>query len=164
MIDKDGFRENVGIILANKDNYLFWARRLGHDAWQFPQGGTAEGESAEETMYRELLEEVGLEHDDVEVLGSTKEWLKYRLPDQYIRHYSTPLCIGQKQKWFLLRLLSSDQKIRLDISESPEFDSWRWVEYWYPVRQIISFKRQVYRRALQELEPLLFPDILHKGE
>lgn len=155
VIDQDGFRLNVGMIIVNQEGCLFWARRIGQDAWQFPQGGVNQDEDPEETVYRELYEELGLRKEDVEMLGCTSGWLKYRLPKRMIRYYSQPLCIGQKQKWYMLKLLGSDQKVRLDLSAQPEFDSWRWVNYWYPVEQVISFKRQVYRKALLELEPLL---------
>ena len=155
VIDKVGYRLNVGIILINDSNRVFWGRRSGHDAWQFPQGGLAAGETAVEAMYRELYEEVGLLKEDVTILGSTKRWIKYRLPKQYLRLGATPLVIGQKQKWFLLRLITSEQKIRLDLSDSPEFDSWRWIDYQEPKSQVIFFKRQVYIQALNELEPLL---------
>ncbi|WP_206538877.1 RNA pyrophosphohydrolase [Legionella norrlandica] len=155
MIDRAGYRLNVGIILVNDSDRVFWGRRSGHDAWQFPQGGLAPGETAMEAMYRELHEEVGLDKSDVEVLGSTRRWLKYRLPKQYLRHGSEPLVIGQKQKWYLLKLKTNDQKVRLDLSDSPEFDSWRWVDFHEPEKQVIFFKRQVYTQALKELEPLL---------
>lgn len=155
VIDRAGYRLNVGIILVNGSNRVFWGRRQGHDAWQFPQGGLATGETAVQAMFRELKEEVGLDRDDVEIIGSTRRWLKYRLPKQYIRHRSDPLVIGQKQKWFLLRLVTSEQKIRLDLSDSPEFDSWRWIDFHEPEEQVIFFKRQVYSQALKELEPLL---------
>ena len=155
VVDRAGYRLNVGIILINESNRVFWGRRSGHDAWQFPQGGLSTGESAVEAMFRELFEEVGLERADVEVLGSTKRWLKYRLPKQYIRHGTVPLVIGQKQKWFLLKLVSPEQKIKLDLSDSPEFDSWRWIDFKEPAEQVIFFKRQVYLQALKELEYLL---------
>ena len=155
VIDRAGYRLNVGIVLVNESGRVFWGRRSGHDAWQFPQGGLAQGETAMQAMFRELHEEVGLERVDVEVLGSTKRWLKYRLPKQYLRHGSQPLVIGQKQKWFLLRLVSNEQKVRLDLSDSPEFDSWRWVDFNQPEEEVIFFKRQVYIQALKELEPLL---------
>lgn len=155
MIDPDGYRPNVGIILVNQENRVFWARRIGQQAWQFPQGGIQSTETPEEGLYRELYEELGLESSDVEIIGCTRGWLRYRLPKQLIRYYSQPICIGQKQKWFMLRLVGSEQKIRLNLSPSPEFDSWRWVNYWYPIKQVIAFKRNVYRKALQELAPLL---------
>lgn len=155
IVDRAGYRLNVGIVLVNDSGRVFWGRRQGHDAWQFPQGGLAAGESALEAMYRELHEEVGLEKSDVEVLGCTKRWLKYRLPKQYLRHGKTPLVIGQKQKWFLLKLVSSEQKVRLDLSDSPEFDSWRWVDYDSPQEEVIFFKRQVYTQAMKELAGFL---------
>lgn len=155
VIDRAGYRLNVGIILVNESGRVFWGRRHGHDAWQFPQGGLISGETALEAMYRELREEVGLERGDVEVLGSTRRWLKYRLPKQYLRHGSDPLVIGQKQKWFLLKLVASEQKVRLDLSDSPEFDSWRWIDYSEPQEQVIFFKKQVYMQALKELESFL---------
>jgi putative (di)nucleoside polyphosphate hydrolase len=152
VIDADGFRPNVGIMLANDRGQLLWARRVGgHDAWQFPQGGISAGESPEQALYRELHEEVGLARDAVEVLGSTKGWLRYRLPRRFIREGQQPLCIGQKQKWFLLRLLEPDAAVQLDLNDKPEFDHWQWVSYWYPLNQVISFKREVYRRAMKEL-------------
>lgn len=153
MIDEEGYRPNVGIILTNNRGDLLWARRRGQDAWQFPQGGINEQESPEQAMFRELHEEIGLEDGDVEVLGCTAGWLKYRLPPQYMRNRRNPRFVGQKQKWFLLRLLSVDERVRFDASGSPEFDHWRWVSYWYPLGQIVAFKREVYRRALWELSP-----------
>ncbi len=152
VIDSDGFRPNVGIMLSNERGQLLWARRVGgRDAWQFPQGGISAGESPTEALYRELYEEVGLTPDAVQVLGSTKGWLRYRLPARYVRENQKPLCIGQKQKWFLLRLLEADSAVQLDLNEKPEFDRWQWVSYWYPLNQVISFKREVYRRAMKEL-------------
>ena len=95
MIDRDGFRPNVGIIICNDQNRLFWGRRVGQDAWQFPQGGINDDETAEEAMYRELEEEVGLKPHHVEVLGRTNKWLRYRLPKRFIRKNTQPVCIGQ---------------------------------------------------------------------
>lgn len=151
MIDSDGFRANVGIILANTQGQVLWAKRIGHDSWQFPQGGIDYGETPLDAMYRELYEEVGLLPHHVELLAVTKDWLRYRLPKRYIRTNQEPLCIGQKQKWFLLRLDEDNTKhIRFDASK-PEFDEWQWVSYWYPLNQVVAFKRGVYQRALQEL-------------
>jgi putative (di)nucleoside polyphosphate hydrolase len=142
----------VGIVLANDRGQVLWARRVGgRDAWQFPQGGINAGESPEEALYRELHEEVGLLPQQVEVLGATRGWLRYRLPKRFIRKGQNPVCIGQKQKWFLLRMLEDDKAVKLDLNAKPEFDYWRWVSYWYPLNQVISFKREVYRRAMKEL-------------
>ncbi len=159
VIDSEGFRANVGIILSNREGRLLWARRCGQDAWQFPQGGIREHESAEQALFRELREEVGLRPDDVEIIGSTRGWLRYRLPKRYIRRHSKPLCIGQKQRWFLLRLVSAEARVRLDLTDAPEFDEWRWIHYWEPLDEIVFFKRRVYERALNELAPLLFGSV-----
>ncbi len=156
-IDADGFRANVGIILSNDAGKLLLAGRIGSKGWQFPQGGMQGGESAEEAMFRELHEEVGLRKSDVEVLGATSDWLRYRLPEKFVRHGSKPLCIGQKQRWFILRLTGPDERVRVDRSVTPEFDRWRWVEFWRPVNEVIYFKRRVYARALHELGPHLYP-------
>ena len=150
MIDSDGFRANVGIIICNSYGQVMWARRFGQHSWQFPQGGVDDGETPEEAMYRELYEEVGLKPENVQILTSTRSWLRYRLPKRLIRQESKPVCIGQKQKWYLLQLKSSDGSINLNSCGHPEFDDWRWVNYWYPVRQVVSFKRDVYRKVMKE--------------
>ncbi len=156
MIDADGFRPNVGIMLANQQGQLLWARRIGgQDAWQFPQGGINADESAEQALYRELHEEVGLRPQDVKLLAVTRGWLRYRLPKRLLRHNASPLCIGQKQKWFLLQLHSDDGSISLDNGGPAEFDDWRWVSYWYPLDKVVAFKKEVYRRAMKELAPAI---------
>ncbi|MGH8282427.1 MAG: RNA pyrophosphohydrolase [Gammaproteobacteria bacterium] len=157
-IDAEGFRANIGIILADAASRLFWARRVGQSGWQFPQGGIQEGETPEEALFRELVEEIGLGPEHVQILGSTRHWLKYRLPHRYQRHDLTPLCIGQKQIWFMLRFIGDESAVHFDASDMPEFDDWRWVDYWHPLQEVIFFKRRVYSSALSELAPLLFPD------
>ncbi|WP_317933301.1 RNA pyrophosphohydrolase [Halioxenophilus sp. WMMB6] len=152
MIDADGFRPNVGIILCNDVGQLLWARRVnGHDAWQFPQGGIKTDESPRDALFRELYEEVGLTEEHVELLACTRGWLRYRLPKRLIRQGNVPVCVGQKQKWFLLRLKAEESAIDLNRFGHAEFDRWRWVSYWYPLGKVVSFKRDVYRRALKEL-------------
>jgi putative (di)nucleoside polyphosphate hydrolase len=148
----------VGIILSNRERRLFWGRRIGQNAWQFPQGGIKSDETPEEAMFRELREEVGLLPHQVTLLGSTKRWLRYRLPKRFIRRQCGPICIGQKQVWFLLRVNCGEDAFCLDQSEKPEFDDWRWVRYWQPVQEVVYFKRRVYELALAELAPLLYPE------
>ncbi len=155
MIDEDGFRANVGIILSNRQGEVFWAKRIGQRAWQFPQGGIREHESAEEAMYRELREEVGLSPDHVRIMASTRDWLRYRLPKHLLRRDSHPLCIGQKQRWFLLRMECGEHEVCFDTTSQPEFDGWRWVDYWLPVEEVVFFKREVYFQALKELAPAI---------
>ena len=150
MIDSEGFRPNVGIIIANNRRQVLWAKRIRQDAWQFPQGGIQQGESAEQALFRELNEEVGLSSGDVQILACTKGWLRYRLPRR-LRRFGRANFVGQKQKWFLLRMLAADDAVTFDTTDDPEFDHWSWVSYWYPLGQVVDFKREVYRRALREL-------------
>ncbi|HUW97548.1 MAG TPA: RNA pyrophosphohydrolase [Acidiferrobacter sp.] len=155
MIDHDGYRPNVGIILTNVDDQVLWARRCQCDGWQFPQGGIQREETAEQALFRELYEEVGLVSEQVEVRGRTQGWLHYDIPRQMRRATGPRRFKGQKQVWFLLRLKGDDADVRLDLSSSPEFNAWRWVEYWSPLESIVAFKREVYQLALTELAPLL---------
>jgi putative (di)nucleoside polyphosphate hydrolase len=151
VIDSDGYRPNVGIILANDAGQVLWAKRIGQEAWQFPQGGIQHGEAPRDALLRELHEELGLRHDDVEIVAVTQGWLRYQLPKRYVRNNRGRICIGQKQKWFLLRLLAPEARVHFDASPTPEFDGWRWIDWWTPVDEVIEFKREVYRRALDEL-------------
>jgi putative (di)nucleoside polyphosphate hydrolase len=158
IIDSDGFRANVGIVLMRRDGAVFLGRRTGGKGWQFPQGGIREGERLEQALYRELREEIGLAQADVELVGSTARWLRYRLPPRYIRRDRQPLCIGQKQRWFLLRLAREPAAFDFtSTGEEPEFDGWRWAQFWEPAREVIYFKRKVYQSALVELAPAAFP-------
>lgn len=159
MIDSEGYRANVAIVLSNSDGQLFWAKRIGMDAWQFPQGGIRQNESTKKAMYRELQEETGLLPKHVKIIGCTQDWLRYQLPKRFIRRHSSPVCIGQKQIWYLLELLADESEVRLDACKKPEFDHWRWVDFWHPVQEIVDFKRNVYESALQELVSLVFPDV-----
>lgn len=162
MIDSEGYRENVGIIIFNDEGRLFWARRIGQNAWQFPQGGIAYAESAEQAVYRELMEETGLKQHDVEIVARTEGWLRYNLPDHLVRHYKQPVCIGQKQKWFMLRLLTDDAAVSLDKNKRPEFDVWKWIDYWTPLNEVIPFKKEVYKQVLEFFEPTLSLQVKQK--
>jgi putative (di)nucleoside polyphosphate hydrolase len=157
VIDSDGFRANVGILLMRGAGEVFLGRRTGGRGWQFPQGGMRVGESLEQAVFRELNEEIGLDPSDVELLGHTARWLRYRLPARFVRRNQRPLCIGQKQRWFLLRLRRESVMFDFGRTDEPEFDEGRWASFWEPVREVIYFKRGVYRRALMELAPLAFP-------
>ena len=158
-IDRDGFRANVGIVLMRDDGRVFLGGRSGGRGWQVPQGGIRRNEPFRDALYRELEEETGLQAQDVELLGQTRGWLRYRLPRQYMRRSSIPRCIGQKQRWALLRFRGSDDRIRFDATdEPPEFEQFRWADYWDPVREIVYFKREVYKAALHELARFAFSE------
>jgi len=160
MLDREGYRPNVGIVLLNSRNEVFWGKRVGQHSWQFPQGGIQHGESPEQAMYRELQEEVGLLPEHVQIIGRTRDWLRYDVPEEYLRRQNATRVHraayrGQKQIWFLLRLVGLDSDIQLRASEHPEFDAWRWVPFWIQLDGVIGFKREVYQLALSELARFL---------
>ena len=155
MIDQEGYRPNVGIVILNGNNKVLWAKRAAEDAWQFPQGGINEGESLKEAMYRELMEEVGLSPNHVEIIGQTKDWLRYDVPRKWVRRDGYARYRGQKQIWFLLKFIGKDSDILLTNSQKSEFDSWRWDYFWSPLQQVVDFKREVYEKALNELSAYL---------
>jgi putative (di)nucleoside polyphosphate hydrolase len=158
MLDREGYRPNVGIILCNAKNEVFWGKRIREHSWQFPQGGIKRGESPEEAMYRELYEEVGLLPEHVRILGRTKGWLRYEVPTHWIKREWRGSYKGQKQIWFLLRLVGRDNDVSLRATSKPEFDAWRWNDYWVPLDSVIEFKRSVYEQALSELNRFLDSD------
>ena len=150
LLDKNGYRSNGAIILSAGKGRVLLAKRIGQASWQFPQAGIDCNEIPQEALYRELNEEVGLNKSVVEVLQESRQWLKYRIPRNMQRKRTKPICVGQKQKWFFLKLLADESRIKLDMTESPEFDEWQWVNYWYPLTAVIAFKQKVYQQALQE--------------
>jgi len=156
VIDSDGYRANIGIVIANEKKQILLAKRYKQDAWQLPQGGIDKGETELEALYRELDEEVGLAPDQVELIAKTPKWLRYDLPMEHVRRSQKPLCVGQKQVWFLLKLSSDDSEISLNSHAKVEFDDWKWVDYWDPVDKVINFKKDVYEDMLKALAPILF--------
>jgi len=156
MLDKEGYRPNVGIILLNTRSEVFWGKRVRQHSWQFPQGGIKYGESPEQAMYRELYEEIGLRAEQVKVVARTRDWLRYDVPERWMRRELRGNYRGQKQIWFLLRLLGRDCDVCLRRSDKPEFDAWRWHPYWVPLDAVVEFKRDVYQQALAELSRYVF--------
>jgi putative (di)nucleoside polyphosphate hydrolase len=155
MLDREGFRPNVGIVLLNQKNQVFWGKRIRTHSWQFPQGGIDRGESPEQAMYRELHEEVGLQPEHVRIVARTRDWLRYEVPDRFIRRDVRGHYKGQKQIWYLLRLMAQDWNLNLRATSHPEFDAWRWNDYWVPLDLVVEFKRDVYEMALTELARFL---------
>jgi putative (di)nucleoside polyphosphate hydrolase len=138
-------------VLINSRHDVFWGKRVREHAWQFPQGGIKPGETPEQAMYRELMEEVGLRPEHVKILGRTRQWLRYDVPANWVRRDWRANYRGQKQIWYLLRLLGRDCNVCLRRSDKPEFDAWRWSPYWVPLESVVDFKREVYCQALSEL-------------
>ena len=151
MLDREGFRPNVGIVLLNQKNQVFWGKRIRTHSWQFPQGGIDRGETPEQAMFRELHEEVGLQPEHVCIVARTRDWLRYEVPDRYIRRDARGHYKGQKQIWYLLQLTGHDWDLNLRATDHPEFDAWRWNDYWVPLEAVVEFKRGVYEMALTEL-------------
>ena len=164
MLDRDGFRPNVGIILLNQRNQVFWGKRLRTHSWQFPQGGIDRGETPEQAMFRELHEEVGLHPEHVRIVARTRDWLRYEVPDRFIRRDARGFYKGQKQIWYLLQLIGHDWDLNLRATDHPEFDAWRWNQFWVPLDVVVEFKRGVYEMALTELSRYLPRNNEHRNE
>jgi putative (di)nucleoside polyphosphate hydrolase len=139
---------------------VFWGKRISQLSWQFPQCGIQHGETPQAAMFRELEAEVGLQRGHVRVLGRTRDWLRYEVPERWARRAREGAAgyRGQKQIWYLLRMVGRDCDVRLRASGHPEFDAWRWNDYWVPLESVIEFKREVYRQALLELHRYLQDD------
>ena len=152
------YRKSVGLVLVNRENLLFWGRRFPQQQqnWQFPQGGIERGERAEAALYRELREETGLQASDVELLGQSRGWHSYQIPPEMRDKSKFPSSmIGQRQRWFLLRLTSDDNQIDLNVSEAPEFSDWRWIHAGEAVKEIVYFKRALYRNVIEEFSSVV---------
>lgn len=154
MIDKDGYRANVGIVVINDANKVLLAKRKNEDSWQLPQGGIDAGERDIDALFRELEEEIGLQKCDVKVIAKTPKWLRYDLPKTSLK--PTSRFIGQKQVWFLLKINCSDAKVQLDKHSEIEFDDWQWVDYWQPIDFAVEFKKDIYEDMLKSLASVVF--------
>jgi putative (di)nucleoside polyphosphate hydrolase len=106
-------------------------------------------------MFRELHEEVGLLPEHVRIVARTRDWLRYEVPDRFIRRDARGHYKGQKQIWYLLQLVEPDWNINLRATSHPEFDAWRWNDFWVPLDVVVEFKRGVYEMALTELSRFL---------
>ena len=133
------YRKGVGMVIVNRKGQFFLGKRIGADAWQFPQGGIDEGETPEVALYRELYEETGLKKEKVEIIDISKKWLVYHIPHVFQR--SNKKYDGAMQKWFLLRFIGEDgDDINLNATEHAEFDSWKWSDRKTAIKKIIKFK------------------------
>ena len=118
------------------------------------QGGLKNQESHVNGMFRELKEEIGLDRDDVIIIGKTTKWLSYEIPKSYIKGASNYK--GQKQIWFLLKFLREDSVINLNTTTKPEFDQWEWIKYEDAIKKTINFKSYVYKKAYSELSRFFY--------
>jgi putative (di)nucleoside polyphosphate hydrolase len=147
------YRSNVGIMMVNKTGYIFVGQRLDNnqDAWQMPQGGIDAGEDPETAAYRELLEETGVNQQNVRFLASSSRWLSYDLPEDLIPTLWNGKFRGQKQKWFLFKFLGKDGDINI-ATEHPEFSKWKWISKENLLEEIVPFKKSVYENVLKEFK------------
>ena len=147
-------RDSAFAVIIRRDQVLVVKPRESRK-WQLPGGGIKPGETPEQAMYRELNEETGLAPQHVKILGRTRDWLHYNVPVHWVKREWRGTYKGQKQIWFLLRLTGRDCDISLRASVHPEFDAWRWHDYWIPLETVIDFKREVYRLGLEQLAGFL---------
>ena len=147
------YRSNVGIMMVNKSGYIFVGQRLDNNqnAWQMPQGGIDAGEDPESAAYRELLEETGVNQQNVRFLASSSRWLSYDLPEDLIPTLWNGKFRGQKQKWFLFKFLGKDGDINI-ATEHPEFSKWKWISKENLLEEIVPFKKSVYENVLKEFK------------
>jgi putative (di)nucleoside polyphosphate hydrolase len=150
------YRPCVGIMLVNRDGQVFVGQRRDNhqDAWQMPQGGIDEGEAIIPAALRELWEETGVPADLVTVVAQTAEPIPYELPVDIVPRFWGGRYRGQAQTWVLMRFLGRDDQIDI-ATVHPEFSTWKWVAPKDLVPGIVSFKRDVYARVVDELGPLI---------
>lgn len=155
------YRLGVGMVLVNEDNKVFAGKRNAVNAkmiswflsrpWQMPQGGIEEGETPYEAALRELREEIGT--DNVELISETKDWLEYKIPQNLRRKNNN--FIGQRQKWFLLKYLGTDDDINLKATNHSEFDAWRWMTVGNILRLSVHFKKELYTNVFKSFQSFL---------
>ena len=157
-IAKLPYRPCVGVMLINAQGHVFVGQRKDSEvaAWQMPQGGIDKGEDPETAALRELREETGVTADLVEVVGQTGDWVTYDLPPELLGKVWGGKYRGQKQLWFLMRFLGTDDQVDI-ATDHPEFSEWAWLAPEHLVENIVPFKRDVYARVVAELGPRIAP-------
>ena len=147
---KEGYRLNVAMIIFNEDKKVLFCRRKNTENWQFPQGGVDQGEKIENAMLRELEEEVGLLEQEISIIAESHDLIYYDIPKNIRSKVLGGKYKGQAQKYFLLKLTSGEINLNKEIN--PEFDDYKWVPFWFPLRRVVDFKKEAYRKALIEFK------------
>ena len=144
-------RKGVGIAVLNSQNKVFVGKRKDNpfDKWQMPQGGVDSNEPLLQAMRRELLEETSIKN--IEVLKEFDQWLEYELPEKLVGKIWKGKYRGQKQKWFVVKFLGTDDEININ-TKYPEFIEWKWIEMDLLPDLIVKFKKQLYEKVLVEVK------------
>lgn len=154
----DYYRPCVGAVLFNDQGLVWVGKRIGEPtgdfeyAWQMPQGGIDVGEDPKVAVKRELMEETGT--DQSEILRESMKWYNYDVPGSGFRKNRYGNFRGQTQKWFALRFKGTDSDFKLDLHEKPEFSTWKWVALEEVPELIVPFKRDVYKKVVEEFYDL----------
>ena len=147
-------RNGVGIILLNKENKVFVAKRIDNpkNFWQMPQGGVDDGEDFLIAAYRELKEETSI--NNVELIQEIDGTMIYELPNHLLGIIWKGKYKGQKQKWFLMRYLGEDNEIDIK-TDKPEFLDWKWLNLDMLTEVVVDFKYNVYRELKEKVKKII---------
>ena len=147
-------RSGVGIVVLNKENKIFVAKRIDNpkNFWQMPQGGVDKGEDFLKAAYRELEEETSIK--SVELIKELDGTITYELPDRLLGLIWKGKYRGQKQKWFLMRFVGTDNEINIKTKQ-PEFLEWKWVELDKITDLVVDFKLHVYKEVKDKVKKIL---------
>ena len=147
-------RNGVGIVVLNKDNKVFVAKRIDNpkDFWQMPQGGVDQNESYLDAAYRELYEETNIK--EIELIKEVEEFTTYELPDHLLGIIWKGKFKGQKQKWFIMRFVGNEDEINIK-TKKPEFLDWKWIDVNEITKKVVDFKYEVYKKVKKEVEKIL---------